>query len=320
VSAPGKPHPIRGYFYIAAATFCWGISAVLGKAVFTGRLMPGANASGIDPLILSQTRTTIAFLVLLPMLVLLRGTRALKMRRGDFVRCLLIGTAGISASNFFYYVAIEKTTVATGITLQYFSPILVLLYMVARGLQRATVPRMSAVVLAVFGSALAIGLWSGAQLKLNVVGVAAGLAAAVGFSFYNVVGHSLLERYDRWVVFTYSMLGASLLWAVVNPPWKIVAAHYSAQQWEFMLLFATISMLIAYSFYYAGLQHLDATRAIVTSCLEPVFAIVIAAVYLGEALTWTQAVGVVVVLLATIIVQLREKGAIHRGDAEAQRA
>jgi drug/metabolite transporter (DMT)-like permease len=85
-------------------------------------------------------------------------------------------------------------------------------------------------------------------------------------------------------------------------------------------LFATISMLIAYSFYYAGLQHLDATRAIVTSCLEPVFAIVIAAVYLGEALTWTQAVGVVVVLLATIIVQLREKGAIHRGDAEAQRA
>ena len=300
-----KPHPIRGYFYIAAATFGWAISAVLGKAVFTGRLMPGTNLRAIDPLILSQTRTTIAFLILFPVLLVVRGTRPFKMRAGDFVRCLLIGTAGISASNYFYYVAIQKTTVATGITLQYLSPILVLLYMVARGLQRATLPRMSAVLLAVAGSALAIGLWGGAQLKLNPWGVAAGLTAAAGFSFYNVLGHSLLETYDRWTVFTYSMLGASILWAVVNPPWKIMAAHYNAQQWEFMLMFAAISMLIAYSFYYAGLQHLDATRAIVTSCLEPVFAIVIAAMFLGESLTWTQGVGVVIVLLATIIVQLR---------------
>ena len=51
-------HPLRGYLYIATATFFWGVSAVMGRAVFTGRLLLRGHAVGsIDPLILSQSRT-----------------------------------------------------------------------------------------------------------------------------------------------------------------------------------------------------------------------------------------------------------------------
>lgn len=298
-----KTHSIRGYFYIAAATFCWGVSAALGKAVFTGRLLPSAAAIG--PMVLSQTRVTIAFLVLLPALLITRGWRGLALPRRDLLGAMLIGSAGITASNFFYYVAIQKTTVAVAITLQYLSPVLVLVYMVARGRQRATLLRVGAVVLAVVGSALAIGLGQGA-LRINLAGVAAGLAAAFGFSYYTVGGSDLLQRNDRWTIFMYSMLGAAIFWLFVNPPWRLVTAHYSGAQWTFILAFAVISILIGYSFYYAGLQQLDAIRAIVTSCLEPVFAIVIAAVALGEGITALQGVGVAVVLAATILVQLPE--------------
>jgi drug/metabolite transporter (DMT)-like permease len=107
--------------------------------VFTGRLLPGRHASEIDPLILSQTRTTIGFLILLPVLLVLRGRRLFTFRRGDWIKCLLIGAAGISASNYFYYVAIQRTTIAIGITLQYLAPIVVLFYMVALHRQRPTV-------------------------------------------------------------------------------------------------------------------------------------------------------------------------------------
>jgi drug/metabolite transporter (DMT)-like permease len=297
-----RPHSLRGYFYIAAAALCWDISAVLGKAVFTGRMLSGPGGARIDPLVLSQTRTTIAFLVLLPVLLILRGWRGITLPRGAAVRALLIGAAGISASNFFYYVSIQKTTIAVGITLQYLSPILVLLYMVARGKQRATAARVGAVLLAVIGSALAIGLGAH-NARFNVAGVAAGLTAAVAFSFYNVTGSELLERQDRWTVFLYSMCGAAVLWGFVNPPWRLWTAHYSVQQWEFLGAFSLLSILIGYAFYYAGLQYLDATRAIVTSCLEPVFAIIIAAIALGEAITVTQGIGVGVVLAATVLVQ-----------------
>ena len=68
--------------------------------------------------------------------------------------------------------------------------------------------------------------------------------------------------------------------------------------------FSITSMLLPFSCYFAGLQYLDPTRAIVTSCLEPVFAILFAASFVHEAVGWVQAVGVFIVLVATILVQL----------------
>lgn len=304
--SPVKPHPIRGYLYIAAAGLLWALTANLGKAVFTQKLIAAAQ-SPIDPLILSQTRTTLSWLVLAPLLLLIRGRGALAISRRDFGRALLLGMLGIVGSNYFYYLAIEKTTVATAIVLQYTAPGWVLLYMLARHQQRPTLRRVGAVLMAVAGSALAIGVFAQGRIKLDPVGITAALGAALSFAFYNVYGHRLLETHDRWTIITHTLLGASLFWLVVNPPWKVLAAHYSGEQWRFLAVFALLSMLLPFSFYFAGLQYLDATRAIVTSCLEPVFAILLAAAFLGEGLGPLQVVGVVVVLTASIVVQMPGK-------------
>src|SRR5215471_5424955 len=106
-------HPLRGYFFIAGATFLWGVCAALGRAVFTGRLLSGAAVRPIDPVILSQTRTTFSLMVLVPALLGIRGWERIKLPRADLVRCLILGMFGVAASNYFYYVAIQKTNVAT---------------------------------------------------------------------------------------------------------------------------------------------------------------------------------------------------------------
>jgi probable blue pigment (indigoidine) exporter len=59
--------------------------------------------------------------------------------------------------------------------------------------------------------------------------------------------------------------------------------------------------------YFAGLQHLDATSAIVASCLEPVFSILIAAFALGEVVRPVQMIGIAVVLAAIILVQMPDR-------------
>jgi drug/metabolite transporter (DMT)-like permease len=227
-----------------------------------------------------------------------------------------LGVAGVAASNYLYYLAIQKTSVATAIVLQYTAPVLVLLYMVARGLQRATVQRTGAVGLAVVGSALAIGVVGVGGLRLDPVGVMAALGAAVAFAFYNVAAHHILARYDRWIVLLYTTLTASVFWLMVNPPWKVVAAHYSGLQWGFLGVFAVLSVLMPFSFYFAGLQHLEPTRAIVVSCMEPVFSILLAAVLLGEGLRAVQVLGIVVVLAAIVIVQLPERAGAEAAVVE----
>ncbi len=295
--------PAQGYLYIATATFCWGVAASLGRAAFTGRL-PGLQAlRPIDPLILSQSRATFSFLALLPVLGLLRGWRRLRLPAAAVRDTCLIGVLGVAASNYFYYLAIQRTNVATAIIVQYTAPIWVLLYAVARGQQRPTRQRVGAVGLAVTGIALVIGLFGGRGLRLDSVGLFAGLLAAFSFAFYNIGGHNVLARHDRWLVLLFTTCSASLFWLVVNPPWKIAAAHYSGEQWLFLLLFSLISVLAPFSLYFAGLQRLEPTRAIVVSCLEPVFSIVIAAVALGEIMRPLQVAGIVFVLAAIIVVQ-----------------
>jgi DME family drug/metabolite transporter len=303
-----RAHPVRGYLYIAAATFLWGVAASLGRAAFTGQLLPGGQAlRPIDPLILSQSRTTFSFLVLLPVLALSRGWRRLPLPAADLGRTFLLGVLGVAASNYFYYLAIQKTNVATAIILQYTAPVWVLLYMVARGLQKPTLQRVAAVGLAVAGIVLVIGVLNVGEFRLNTMGVTAALLAAFSFAFYNVGGHSILARYDRWTVLLYTTFSASLFWIVINPPWKIAAAHYSGEQWLFLLLFSLLSVLAPFSFYFAGLQHLEPTRAIIASCLEPVFSIVIAAMVLGEVMRPLQSVGIVLVLVAIIVVQMPDR-------------
>lgn len=305
---PARSHPVRGYLYIASATFLWGISATLGRAAFTGRLLPQGRAlAPINPLILSQCRTSFSLLVLLPVLLMARGWRRLRLPVGDLGKMFLLGILGVAASNYFYYLAIQRTNVATAIILQYTAPVWVLVYAFARGQHKPTLQRVAAVGLAVAGIALVIGIFGPGGFRLDGMGVTAALLAAFSFAFYNIGGHGLLSRYDRWTVLVHTLFSASLFWLMVNPPWKIAAAHYGDDQWIFLFGFSLISVLGPFAFYFAGLQHLEPTRAIVVSCLEPVFSIVIAAIALGELLRPLQAAGIILVLIAIIVVQLPDR-------------
>jgi drug/metabolite transporter, DME family len=302
--------------FIASATFLWGVSASLGRAVFTGKLpLAGQARHPIEPLILSQTRATLSLLVLLPVLIGRRGWQRIKLPTPDLIQCLNLGLLGVAASNYFYYVAIQKTSVAIAIVLQYTAPVWVLLYVVARGQQRLTLQKVVAVAVAIAGISLTIGIVGGKSataLRLDTHGLIAALLASFSFAFYNVGGHGLLARYDRWRILVWTLLSAAIFWLVVNPPWKVVAAHYTGQQWGFLFVFSTTSVLVPFSLYFLGLQHLEPTRAIITSCLEPVFSILLAAALLGEGVRPIQALGVVLVLCAIVIVQLPGKRAVER--------
>jgi DME family drug/metabolite transporter len=246
--------------------------------------------------------------VLLPLLVVSGGWRRIKLPARDLAYCLLLGTLGVAVSNYFYYVAIQRTNVATAIIVQYTAPVWVLFYVVARGQQKVSLQKLAAVALAVIGIALVIGIVGakpkdGGGLRLDSYGLIAALLASFSFAFYNVGGHRILARYDRWRVLVWTLTAAAAFWLLVNPPWKILAAHYGPMQWLFLFVFSMISVLGAFSLYFLGLQHLEPTRAIIASCLEPVFSILLAALLLGEVLRPIQTAGIVFVLAAIVIVQ-----------------
>ncbi len=303
-----------GYSYIAGAAFLWGVSATLGRAAFTGHLLAGGASLGkIDPLILSQSRATLSLAVLLPVLLARRGLSSLRVPGHDLAQFVLLGILGVAVSNYFYYLAIQRTNVATAIILQYTAPVWVLLYTAVREARRPSARKSLAVGLAVLGCALAVGLVGAGGFRMDPLGVTAAVLAAFSFAFYNVGGHQVLARYDRWKVLLWVLAGTSAFWICVNPPWNIVAAHYGGQQWGFMAGFSLLSVLGPFSCYFAGLQYLEPTSAIVASCLEPVFSITLTAIFLGELLHPMQTAGIVLVLVAIVLIQLPQPAATDDG-------
>lgn len=303
-----KHHHLRGYLYIASATLCWGIAATLGRAAFTGRLLPAGDAlPQIDALVLSQTRTSFTFLILLPILLAVRGGSSLRVGWGEFGRIVIYGIIGQAATNFFYYTAIERTNVATAIIIQYTAPVWVLLYLVAIHQQRVRARKIVSVVLAVAGCALVIDVFE-SGIAVDGTGLTAALLSALTFAFSNLWGHYLLQSRDRWTILLHTTLTASLFWLAVNPPAKLLALDLTGAQWLFLIGFSVISVLLPLAFYYAGLQLLEPMNAVVASCLEPVFAIAIAAAVLGETMDAIQLAGIVLVIAAILMVQVPEGG------------
>jgi len=306
---PRNHAPLRGYLMIAGATLLWAISANVGRALFTGRLLASDQlAHPISALQLSQVRASVSTLVLGSLLLWRRGLRPLILSRGDTIRCLILGAAGLAGSNFLYYYAMQTTSVASAIIVQYTAPAWVLLWVSFAHRQWPSLPKVGGVLLAILGCALVVGVIGGGGLHGTTLGLLAVLLASFSFAFYSVFGHDLLRRFpegDRWLVVFYAFMGAALLWAFVNPPWRLFAQGYSGRQWVFLVLFALGSSLGPFALYFLGLQYVDATSAIVTCTLEPVMSILLAAALLGESLGAMQVAGVAVVLSAILLVQLQ---------------
>jgi drug/metabolite transporter (DMT)-like permease len=259
-----------------------------------------------------------SLLVLLPILVGRRGWQRIRLPARDLIQCLVLGILGVAASNYFYYVAVQRTSVAIAIIVQYTAPVWVLVYVVARGQQKLMLQKAAAVAVAIAGIALTIGIVGGQHtpaFRLDTYGFIAAWLASFSFAFYNVGGHRILVRYDRWRVLVWTLTSAAAFWLIVNPPWKLLAAHYQPAQWTFLFVFSMISVLGSFSLYFLGLQYLEPTRAIIAGCLEPVFSIVLAAVLLGEGLRLVQTLGIVLVLSAIVIVQLPVRGAAAAGES-----
>jgi drug/metabolite transporter (DMT)-like permease len=287
---------------IAAAALCWGAAATFGKAAFNGSIFAGHPL--ISPVVLSQTRTTFSALLLAAFLLVRFGPQFFRIGQRDLGLCFLVGTLGVTGSNFFYYFAVQKATVAIAIILQYTAPVWVLLYMVARGRQKATFQRVIAVAVVLAGIIL-----TNTGFKVSALGAASAMLASFSFAFYNIAAQGLVERHHPLKIMVYVVGSSALFWTVANPPWRLAAQNFVPVQWLALFLFACISMLLPYLLYFIGLKYLDPTRAVVTACLEPVFAILFAAIFVHEGLHLLQTVGIVAVLAATVMIQLQGRSA-----------
>ncbi len=187
--------------------------------------------------------------------------------------------------------------------LLYLYPFLVTLLGVAFAGERLTLLRALAVLSALLGTALTIG----AGISGSPLGIALGVAAALIYSIYILVGNRVLKEEDPLAAAAVVMLAAAGVFGLVV---LVDAPRFpaSAAAWAAVLAIALISTVVAMVGFFAGIKRLGAADAATLSTLEPVVTFVLASIFLDEPVSAAQLAGGSIVLGAVIALARGQTG------------
>jgi len=280
-----------GRAMILGAATLWGASATVARLAFRDH--------GVPPLTMVEMRLLIACALLLPWLAW-RRRAALRVPRRDWAYFLILGLLGVAAVQGTYYYSISRLGVGPAILLQYLAPALIVGYELARG-RPAEARTIASVIAAIAGIGLLVSDPPSAAFHPTTLDWAIGFCSAFSFAFY--IGYSKrgLARHSPATLLFYTFLVAAGFWAIVTPPWRILAAHYPPSIWGLFLAVGIGSTLVPFALFASGLRRLRPVEAAILATFEPVVAIALAGLVLGEGLRALQWLGAVLVIAATLL-------------------
>jgi drug/metabolite transporter (DMT)-like permease len=263
---------------------------------------------------LTTIRVTFTFLVLLVVAACFRRT-ALRPPPGRLLLLVVVhGLVGVAVLQWTYFVAIDRLPVGMALLLEYQAPVLVALW--ARFGQHEQVrPRLwLGLVLAVGGLAAATEVWTGA--KFDGIGVLAGLAAAICFACYFLIGEAGVGSLDPLRVILWSFGVATVVLNLVTPITGFDAGPLSrhvsllgaldahaAPLWLVLGWVIVLGTLVPFFAELSALSFVKATTVTVIALLEPIGVSALGWAWFGESLGPVAILGCVAVVAGIVIAQ-----------------
>jgi drug/metabolite transporter (DMT)-like permease len=159
------------------------------------------------------------------------------------------------------------------------------------------------VALSLLGLALVVGAIGATSLAASPRGIAWGLAAAVFFAVYSLMGDWASTRIPSWTLLAYGLVFASVFWLIFLGPRRVLEPLGDTTTLAAVILIAVVSTIVPFGAFLVALRYIDPTRALVTSTLEPVIAGAAAYALLGESFAPAQLLGAGLVIAAILVVQ-----------------
>ena len=224
------------------------------------------------------------------------GRRLVWPRGRDALVLAAMGAIGYFGQAWCYFSALQHASAGLTALLLYLYPALVALLAALTGRQRCGRRRL----LAIGASFLGLALTLGHGIAGTPLGVGLGLGAAAIYAVYILVGERVTARCGAVPSSTVIMLAAALAYGALMLG-QGVAWPQGAAGWWAVAGIALVSTVVAMIGFFAGMQRLGAADAATLSTLEPVVTLVLAALFLGEAVGIWQAVGGAVILGSVVV-------------------
>lgn len=289
-----------GYLYALLAALLFGANGSLTKLIVE---------AGLTPMQLTQFRT-LGTAVLAGAVLLVTDRRAFRLRPRQLMVMAVLGVGGVALLQASYAAALQLLPVGIALLLEYTAVLMVALVAFFGFRERVKARIWVAIGLVLVGLAVVAQVWAS---SLDAMGVVLALVAAVTLAFYFLVGERQVGATSPLAVAFWTMLFATIFWALFSGWWTLRPATFAAPvdlggdvALPLVVPLAVTVVLGSFAPFllsFSALKHLSATAAGIVASSEVLFAFVVAWLWLGERLSALQIAGAAVVLAGIVLAQ-----------------
>lgn len=272
--------------------------AAIGAVLFgAAGPLAGLLVETLEPIQISGVRLAIAAVALAPLTV----------RRWRTIRPVLLGVIGLGVFQLTmsttYYFSLARIGVGPAIGIEFLAPMVVVVWDRVSGAARPRRTTWVAVVLAVIGVGLVVE--AGSPADLDLIGVAWGLGATAALTGYLKLAEWLGRRIDGISMSAGSITFGGLIGLAVGQPWQLIGEPaIGGDTVALLVVLGVVGMAIPFTLETSALTFAPARIIGVVITIEPVSAALTAWLFLDQALTASQSVGLVLIVGAVAAVAM----------------
>lgn len=244
--------------------------------------------------------------------VWLLGKTPARIERRHWGRFVLCGLFGVAINQMMFLKGLTLTSTVHASLLTLTTPLLITVFALWVLKEKLTLTKVLGLVLGIGGSVLLITTKESSTHASNyLLGDVLIMLNAVFYAVYFILVKPLMEHYSplhviRWV-FTIGFL------MILPFGWQqAVTANFAAFEVHHYIALAWVVLMgtfLAYYFNIYGIQHLGAGTTGAYIYTQPVFAVIIAALVLGEQVSWQKALAGCLIFGGVYLVNVRKKEA-----------
>jgi len=241
--------------------------------------------------------------------VWLFGKTPAGIRKKDWGRFVWCGLTGVAINQMLFVKGLTLTTTIHASLLTLVTPLLVTLFALWVLKERFTIFKAAGLALGIGGSVLLILQKEAGQHASNyLLGDVLIVINAIAYAIYFILVKPLMQHYSplhviRWV-FTIGFF------MILPFGWQqTMEVNWAGLQWQhYAAIFGVVftGTFLAYYFNAYGIQHIGAGATGSYIYTQPVFAVLIATLILGEALTWQKLVAACFIFGGVYLVSFRK--------------
>ncbi|MDW0109764.1 DMT family transporter [Sporosarcina aquimarina] len=285
------------YLMTIAGAACWGL---------IGLFIAPLYAQGFTPWDVVAIRAIFSFIFLLLIMVLFYR-KQLRTRLKDHLFFACAGIFSLAFFNYFYFEVFSQSNLSLAVTLLYTGPLFVTILSRIFFKEPLTTRKAWALVFAITGCAFVVGLVPFGQQSIPGKTLLMGVLSGFCYALYSIFTKPVTKRYSALTITTYTFLYTSIFMLVTSDILTKADLFQHADVWGSALLLALVSTVAAYVLYTSGLKYLEAGKASILATIEPIVAVLMGVLFLGDYLHGWQVLGIALVLYSAILVAGRRK-------------